>query len=496
MIDTLRRALTTYSMLITGTACSLFGITSVRASDPAASIISDAVVFEEIDGTLAVEAEHFYQQTLADVRAWHITSAKTTPLVEPRTADGNGSVTISGVLKQWHKVTLTLDGPFAHERDKQPNPFTDYRMTVTFRHESGSPTYDVPGYFAADGDAANSSAESGTKWRAHLSPDKPGKWSYSISFQQGSRILDRDLNDAAGVNLDDEKEGSFIIAATDKSGRDFRGKGRLQYVGGHYLRFAGSGERFLKAGPDAPETLLAYTDFDGTIAPKKNAPLKTWHPHVRDWGAGDPTWKDEKGKGLIGALNYLASKGCNTFSFLPYNAGGDGNNVWPFVAREDNLHDVRKLCLWGTLTAGGAGVEYYFGYKLPQNDLLCEDFRSRDRSWDYCRIALDFFRDHQIPFWEMTNADELIGNATNSNDRFCLAKSGELYLVYLPNGGTTELKLSGAKDSFRVQWFNPRSGGKLIDGSVTALAAGDNLSLGRPPEDAQDDWLAVVRHIE
>ena len=33
------------------------------------------------------------------------------------------------------------------------------------------------------------------------------------------------------------------------------------------------------------------------------------------------------------------------------------------------LHDIRKATLWGTLMAGGAGVEYYFGYKLPQNDL-------------------------------------------------------------------------------------------------------------------------------
>ena len=32
----------------------------------------------------------------------------------------------------------------------------------------------VPGYFAADGNAANTSATSGNKWRAHLSPDKAG----------------------------------------------------------------------------------------------------------------------------------------------------------------------------------------------------------------------------------------------------------------------------------------------------------------------------------
>jgi hypothetical protein len=32
--------------------------------------------------------------------------------------DGSGSVTISGELKQWHNVTLTLDGPFAKETSK------------------------------------------------------------------------------------------------------------------------------------------------------------------------------------------------------------------------------------------------------------------------------------------------------------------------------------------------------------------------------------------
>ncbi len=47
------------------------------------------------------------------------------PLVLPRQPDGAGTVVISGELKQWHKVTLTLDGPFAHERDMDPNPFTD-----------------------------------------------------------------------------------------------------------------------------------------------------------------------------------------------------------------------------------------------------------------------------------------------------------------------------------------------------------------------------------
>lgn len=59
--------------------------------------------------------------------------------------------TIRGELKQWHKVTLTLDGPSGRETDIDPNPFTDYRLTVTFKRESGAPEYRVPGYFAVSG---------------------------------------------------------------------------------------------------------------------------------------------------------------------------------------------------------------------------------------------------------------------------------------------------------------------------------------------------------
>jgi len=74
-------------------------------------------------------------------------------------------------------------------------------MTVRFTHESGEPAYDVPGYFAADGDAANSSSESGTKWRAHFSPDKVGKWSYSVSFVKGPSVALGDRDESAPLPL-------------------------------------------------------------------------------------------------------------------------------------------------------------------------------------------------------------------------------------------------------------------------------------------------------
>jgi hypothetical protein len=140
-------------------------------------------------------------------------------------------------------------------------------------------------------------------------------------------------------------------------------------------------------------------------------------------------------------------------------------------------------------------VEYYFGYKLPQNDLVCEDWRSRDRSWDYCRIALEFFHENAVPFWEMENADALVGNERNDNRRYCLAEAGALYLVHLPGGAlpSCELDLGGAEGSFSVKWFDPRSGGALRTGSVKDVEGGARVDLGQPPAEPGEDWLVVVR---
>ena len=43
-------------------------------------------------------------------------------------------------------------------------------------------------------------------------------------------------------------------------------------------------------------------------------------------------WRGNRGKGIIGALNYLASKGMNSVYFIPYNLdGGDGKDTWPWI---------------------------------------------------------------------------------------------------------------------------------------------------------------------
>ena len=115
--------------------------------------------------------------------------------------------------------------------------------------------------------------------------------------------------------------------------------------------------------------MLAYADFDGTDALKPDVPLQTYEPHVKDWVRGDPIWKDVKGKGLIGAINYLASKKVNSISFLTYNAGGDGDNVWPFVSRNDKFHyDVSKLDQWQLVFDHAQRMGMYLHFKLQETE--------------------------------------------------------------------------------------------------------------------------------
>ncbi len=563
---------------------------------------------------------------------------------------------IQGDMKVWHPITLTFKGPQASEADAI-NPFLDYRMTVTFR--SGDKSYTVPGYFAADGKAAKSGATKGNKWRVHFTPDQPGEWTYLVTFRKGELVVLSDDPQAGKPVSPDSTTGTFVVQKNDKTDPGFYAKGRLVKGPGHYLQFAGTGEPFLKTGADSPENFLAYADFDQT------PPTHKYAPHVKDWNKGDPVWRKDRGKAIIGALNYLASQKMNSVYFLTMNVFGDGNDVWPWTksyerlrydcskldqweivfshmdrlgillhvvtqetenellldngntdverklyyrelvarfghhlgivwnlgeengyapftqnAQNDNqrramaaymekidpydhlivLHthaektwrdpilkplldnpdiggvalqvanmqnghtvthnwiaasgktknpwvccldeigpydvgvapdavdpthdDVRKFALWGNLMAGGGGCEWYFG----DSDQSCEDWRTREAMWQQSRIAAQFFREN-ISFSEMKSMDELVAD----RNAWCFAKEGFVYAVYLLNGGTTRLNLKMDRSIYRIQWYNPRTGGALSVGTVYEVAGPGWVSIGVPPTDRDKDWVALVK---
>ena len=118
---------------------------------------------------------------------WHFTILLvfiTNFLTANTTIENESKAEISGELKKWHKITLTFDGPETSEMEKL-NPFMNYRFDVFFTHKESEKTLKVPGYFAADGNAGETSASLGNKWRVHLAPEETGTWNYKVDFRVG-----------------------------------------------------------------------------------------------------------------------------------------------------------------------------------------------------------------------------------------------------------------------------------------------------------------------
>jgi hypothetical protein len=261
---------------------------------------------------------------------------------------GQDPPVVEGEQRAWSYLTLSFSGPEARETDDEPNPFLDYRLQVKFTGPSGK-QYDVPGFF--DGDGLGGAA--GNVWRVRFTPDEAGEWAYTASFRAGPEVAVSLEPDAGAPAAFDGASGSLTIAPRDPEAPGFAKWGRLEYAGGHYLKFR-EGPHWIRGGTDSPENLLAYEGFDDT------APSHRYQAHLADWHTGDPDWGEGRGRAIIGALNYLASRHVNSIYFLTNNVGGDGNDVWPWVnvttptgsPDNDNLHyDVSLLRQWEAVFA-------------------------------------------------------------------------------------------------------------------------------------------------
>jgi hypothetical protein len=69
----------------------------------------------------------------------------------------------------------------------------------------------VPGYFAADGNATQTSVSTGDKWRAHLAPDKPGRWNCEVAIVAGRHAAVAD-DAARSTSAILHSSGNFTVA--------------------------------------------------------------------------------------------------------------------------------------------------------------------------------------------------------------------------------------------------------------------------------------------
>ena len=244
---------------------------------------------------------------------------------------------------QYQPYTITFHGPFAAELDLAPNPFLDYRLNVSFLHESGLRYDNVPGYFNGDG-----AGGAGSQWKVLFTPPLEGTWKYVASFRAGQQLA-VSLDPLEGMPAAfDGFRGVLDVANADPNAPGFLSKGLLRHDG-FYPRFD-NGEHFVKAGMNSPENFLGYSGFDNTPEAKHH-----YGPHVVDWREGDPDWNNGAGKGIVGFVNYIADQGLNSIFFMPMNIGGDAQDTWPFAGTinpdghtsNDNVHyDLSKLDQW------------------------------------------------------------------------------------------------------------------------------------------------------
>lgn len=289
---------------------------------------------------------------------------------------------------RWDTVTLSFRGPQTHEKES-PNPFTDFRLDVLFTHKASSVSISVPGFFAADGNAAQTSADGGRVWQVRFTPSRTGTWSYEASFKAGPYVVTN--IDAGGGDAFDGEKSEFSVVESQYKGPDLRAYGRLQYVAQRYFRYS-NGKYKLKLGTNTPENFLAYFGFDG-----EQGPL-TYASHEKDWRQGDPTWGSAiRGKEIIGAINYLASQGVNSlFAMLMTVKGDSGGQVHPWISTSDRVrYDVSKLEQWQLVFdhASRKGLSLNLAFLETENEALFEHDEQLSTSTGFARSRKVFYRE-------------------------------------------------------------------------------------------------------
>jgi hypothetical protein len=123
-----------------------------------------------------------------------------------------------------------------------------------------------------------------------------------------------------------------------------------------------------------------------------------------DWNPGDPQWKNGRGKGIIGAMNYLSSKGMNSIYFLTLNILGDGEDVWPYIDRNERYRfDCSKLDQWEKVFdhADRLGIMLHFVLQETENECLLDCGYLDVQRKLYLRELIARFSHHLAITWNL-----------------------------------------------------------------------------------------------
>jgi hypothetical protein len=159
-----------------------------------------------------------------------------------------------------------------------------------------------------------------------------------------------------------------------------------------------------------------------------NQSLHTYQPHERDWKTGNPTWKNGEGKGIIGALNYLASQGMNSVYMLTNNIQGDGNDVFPWTSFQTDFtrFDVSKLAQWELVFdyMDKLGLMCHLVTQETENELLLDQGNVGPTRKLYYRELIARFAHHLGVTWNLGEENGVapwVGYGQNDQQRIDMA---------------------------------------------------------------------------
>ena len=209
------------------------------------------------------------------------TAGQTAPAISPTATTINlGSV---GTFHKWSMVEISFSGPESVGFGPDSTP-SKIEVDVTFQSPDGN-LFIVPAFYDGDG----SGGMDGNIWKVRFNPDSTGDWRFDVSSS------DIQLNSYAG--------GFEVLSSAEcddpnNLSLDLNCFGRLEYVGGHYLKFQ-NGDYWIKGGVDDPENFIGKAFGD---------------------------WEAKKA-----AIDFLSSKGVNSIYVITNNIDGDRNDTWPWV---------------------------------------------------------------------------------------------------------------------------------------------------------------------
>ena len=312
-------------------------------------------------------------------------------------------------------ATLSIKGPRVTESRET---FTDFRATLRGTTPSGQ-SISIPGFFAADGDAARSSAEAGDLWRANY-----------VFEEAGPYVLEFELCAQPGIALTDEAcDDPTLKRYTYDISDNARPSGLLTQGRNRYLMR--DGDVFLKTGAGSPENLLAYADFDGTYSAGGigfpalgEDQLHRFAAHARDAWPGTPQWDNDpespRGSTIFGVFDYYEDVGVNSQYIVAMNVHGDGWDVFPYVRHDaPYVFDVSKLAQWGELFehANRRGVAIHFLFTETENESFFEVHDGLAVGEDFADSRKLYYREMVARFghlplliWNLGEEQGVVGN--------------------------------------------------------------------------------------